>query len=127
MANLTVDEFEAIRLADHLGLYQADVAAHMGVSRQTVGRILQLARGKVAEALVEGKGITIEGGIYETVDVRTFMCKECEGSWEEPFGTGRPESCPHCGGQSIHRTDGHGRHGGGRGCGGHGHGRGKKE
>ena len=49
---MTLDEFEALRLADLEGLYQEDAASRMGVSRPTLGRILESARRKVAEALV---------------------------------------------------------------------------
>ncbi|QBG48483.1 DUF134 domain-containing protein [Verrucomicrobia bacterium S94] len=59
---LSFDEIEAIRLADHEGLYQEQVAERMNISRQTVGRILTSARGKVADALVNGKAIRMEGG-----------------------------------------------------------------
>ena len=62
---LTVDELEAIRLADLEGLYQEQAAAHMNVSRQTFGRILEAAHKKVAEALVHGKALSIEGGSFE--------------------------------------------------------------
>ena len=61
---LTFDEVEALRLADAEGLYQEQVAERMGVSRPTVGRILASARRKVAEALVQGKAIRMEGGSY---------------------------------------------------------------
>jgi predicted DNA-binding protein (UPF0251 family) len=57
-----VDEMEAIRLADKEGLYQADAAKQMGVSRQTFGNIIKSAHEKLAEALIEGKAIKIEGG-----------------------------------------------------------------
>ncbi len=59
---LSLDEIEALRLADHEGMYQEQVAEQMKVSRQTVGRILTSARGKVADALVNGKAIRMEGG-----------------------------------------------------------------
>ena len=59
---LTLDEVEALRLADAEGKYQEEVAEKMGVSRQTVGRILASARQKVARALVNGKAIRLEGG-----------------------------------------------------------------
>ncbi len=60
--SLTFDEIEAIRLADLEGLYQEQVAEKMNVSRQTIGRILISAHRKIAEALVEGKAIRLEGG-----------------------------------------------------------------
>ncbi len=59
---LMLDEVEALRLADAEGLYQEQVAEQMKVSRPTVGRILASARKKVAEALVQGKAIRMEGG-----------------------------------------------------------------
>jgi predicted DNA-binding protein (UPF0251 family) len=71
---LTLDEIEAIRLADVEELYQEQVAEQMKVSRPTVGRILASARKKVATALVEGKAIRIEGG---TVSVRPCPKRRC--------------------------------------------------
>ena len=56
---LELDELEAIRLADLEGLYQAEVALRMGVSRQTVGNILERARRKIADALLGGKALCI--------------------------------------------------------------------
>ena len=61
---LSLDEYEALRLADHEGLYQEDACVQMGISRATFGNILTCARRKVAEALVGGKAIKIEGGNY---------------------------------------------------------------
>ncbi|MBP7603168.1 MAG: DUF134 domain-containing protein [Spirochaetes bacterium] len=62
---LTLDEFEAVRLVDHQGLYQEEAAARMNVSRQTLGRIVESARKKIAGALVGGRAIRIEGGAVE--------------------------------------------------------------
>ncbi|MGB9836997.1 MAG: DUF134 domain-containing protein [Candidatus Saccharicenans sp.] len=62
---LKLDELEAIRLADLDGLYQEEAAEKMGVSRPTFARILESARRKVAEALVKGKGLVIEGGAVQ--------------------------------------------------------------
>jgi predicted DNA-binding protein (UPF0251 family) len=59
---LTVDELESIRLADLEGLYHEQAAEIIHVSRQTFGRIIASAHKKVAEALVMGKSIVIEGG-----------------------------------------------------------------
>lgn len=59
---LGLDEAEAIRLADLEGLYQEAAARRMGVSRQTFGRILEEGRRKVADALINGKALRIEGG-----------------------------------------------------------------
>jgi predicted DNA-binding protein (UPF0251 family) len=65
--NLTVDELEAIRLTDFEGLYQADAAEKMNISRQTLGRIIEGAHKKIADALVNGKALLIEGGPVEIV------------------------------------------------------------
>ena len=57
---LTIDEFEAIRLADHKRLYHDAAAAEMRISRSTFGRILAQGRRKVSEALICGKALKIE-------------------------------------------------------------------
>ena len=102
---LTVDEFEAMRLADMDGLYQEQAAKKMNVSRQTFGRIIESAHKKVAEALVKGKALKIEGGDYSMAAMRKFKCFACRHIWELPYGTGRPESCPACKSQDIRRAD----------------------
>ena len=56
---LAPDEVEALRLADLEGLYQADAAGQMGISRQTFGKIVALARKKVATALIGGKALRL--------------------------------------------------------------------
>jgi len=102
---LTVDEFEAIRLADLEGLYHEQAAEKMDVSRQTFGRILDEGRRKVAEALVKGKALRIEGGDFQVGSMRRFTCYDCQHTWEVPYGTGRPESCPACKSLNIHRSE----------------------
>ena len=61
---LKLDEFEAIRLADLSGLSQKQAAALMNISQQTFSRILKNARTSLAEALVKGQIIKIQGGSY---------------------------------------------------------------
>ncbi|MFZ5432254.1 MAG: DUF134 domain-containing protein [Calditrichota bacterium] len=135
---LTLDEFEAIRLADLEGKAHQSGGEAMDVSRQTFGRILETARRKVAEALVEGKAIRIEGGNITMNDQRTFVCNHCQHRWQVPCGTPRPNQCPECKSTNVHRAPeerGHavcrgrgmgrmGQGGGGGGHGGGGHGRG---
>jgi len=101
---LTVDQREAIRLSDLLGMSHEDAGRHMGVSRATFGRIVQRARQAVADALINGKAINVEGGNYKIVSKpRIFYCHNCNHEWEEPLGTGRPESCPSCSADDFHR------------------------
>lgn len=59
---LTLDEFEALRLADIEGMAQMDASVCMAVSRPTFGRILRKAHAKVARALWEGRALVIQGG-----------------------------------------------------------------
>lgn len=61
---LSVDEFEAIRLKDLEGIEQREAGERMGVSQPTFHRIIESARRKVADAIVNGKRIRIEGGEY---------------------------------------------------------------
>ena len=71
---LTVDQREAIRLSDLVGMSHEEAGQHMGVSRATFGRIN-----------------------YQLIDkARTFRCSSCQHEWEEPVGTGRPPHCPAC-------------------------------
>jgi len=59
---LGFDEAEALRLADLEGLYQEAAARRMGISRPTFGRIIESAHRKVADALLNGKALRIDGG-----------------------------------------------------------------
>ena len=63
--SLGLDEFEALRLADLNGLHQEDAARQMRISRATFGNILTEAHAKIADAIINGKAIRIEGGIYK--------------------------------------------------------------
>jgi len=61
---LNVDEFEAVRLKDLEGLEQEKAAEKMSISQPTFHRLLQSARKKIADAIVNGKAIKIEGGNF---------------------------------------------------------------
>ena len=76
---MTLDEFEAIRLADLGGLYQEQAAEQMGVSRATFSRIVDSAHGKVADALVHGKALRIEGGPVHMGAQRCCRLHDAEG------------------------------------------------
>lgn len=80
---LTLDELEALRLADFEGLYQEEAARRMGISRPTFGRILENAHRKVAEALILGKSLRIEGGpvYHEEFTFPPHRCR-CRRGWQ---------------------------------------------
>ncbi|MDD5633752.1 MAG: DUF134 domain-containing protein [Candidatus Omnitrophica bacterium] len=65
--SLTLDEFEAVRLADLDGLKQADAARKLKISRPTFSRIVTSARNKIADGLVNIKAIRIEGGCCRVI------------------------------------------------------------
>ena len=62
---LTIDEFEAVRLADVENLKQVDAAKKMKISRPTFSRIINSAHQKIGDALVNIKAMKIEGGCCE--------------------------------------------------------------
>ena len=105
---LNIDELEAVRLADHEGLYQEQAAEKMRVSRPTFGRIIESAHRKIADALVKGKALRIEGGNIEMQGTKEYghgrgaggfcVCPKC--NEKVPHRAGMPcreESCPKCG------------------------------
>lgn len=104
--SVTIEELEAIRLKDLLGLEQEACAERMGVSRPTYHRILAAARGKVAEALINGKAIRVEGGNFKMAS-RLYRCGACSSQWESPCGQGRSsdEICPNCQNRDIYRVN----------------------
>ena len=92
---LSVDELEAVRLKDLEGLEQEEAAEEMGISRQTFQRVLEEAHRKVAESLVMGKALRIEGGDYELAPMK-FHCRRCGHAWEQLLSFGGPVACPRC-------------------------------
>ncbi|MEG2769427.1 MAG: DUF134 domain-containing protein [Oscillospiraceae bacterium] len=72
---MSLDEYEAVRLLDLEMLTQEECAAHMGVARTTVTDIYTRARNKLANALVNGKQLIIEGGNYQ-------VCQHREGEFK---------------------------------------------
>ena len=79
---MSVEEAEALRLKDLEGLEQEQGAEKMNISRPTFQRVLASARQKVADALLNGKAIRIEGGNFQVMPVipcnqkgRNEICK----------------------------------------------------
>ena len=77
---ISMDEFEALRLADYMGLPQKEAAKSMRVSQQTFSRILKKAHRNIASGLINGNTIKIQGGHY------VFSSRE-ESSQIEPAQT----------------------------------------
>lgn len=73
---MTIDEYETVRLIDLEGFTQEECASHMNIARTTVQRIYNVARKKLAESLVNGKVLRIEGGDYQLC---TGLEKTCWG------------------------------------------------
>jgi uncharacterized protein len=104
---LTLDEFEAVRLADYEGLYQEKAAAQMNISRQTFGNIINSAHRKIADFLVNAKALQITGGTIEILrnDKRNFACDNCKKIFDIPYGMPKQEICPNCNSTKIWRSE----------------------
>ena len=122
---LLIEEYEALKLADYNILTQEEAAGKMNVSRPTFTRIYEKARQKIAQALVEGKVILIEGGnvtlnnkVVERGSGNNFkiefgkggfcICLKC--NIRIPHETGKPcrnETCPDCGRKMIRENSFH--------------------
>lgn len=90
---LTLDEVEALRLADLNGLYQEQAAKQMKISRPTFARIVEEARRKVADALIHGKALRLEGGVVKMKRETEVPGKDKTG----PAGPGRGMRLGPCG------------------------------
>lgn len=79
MVTMTVEEFETIRLIDQEGLTQEESAQRMDVARGTIQRLYTDARSKLAESLINGNILKIEGGDYTLCDEneRRHGCGNC--------------------------------------------------
>ena len=107
---LSLDEYEAIRLADHEGLDHSKAAVEMEISRSTFTRLLEKARHKIAEFLIEGKELSIAGGSIHFKDNRK-RCLHCGEIFLSDFEA-HSAVCPNCGSKQIEdlaRSFGHGR------------------
>lgn len=95
---LRFDEFEALRLADHLGYEHAEAAAVMGVSRPTFTRLLKRSRKKTADFFVNGRELEVYGGsVLFSDDV--YCCRNCRipFRWE----SADPPVCSRCGKNDV--------------------------
>ncbi len=96
---LTVDEFEAIRLADYLQKEHAEAAEMMAISRPTFTRLIARARQKLASAIIEGLELVIVGGNID-FEHTLYRCNDCGEVIQEPADT-QDEDCPGCGSNNV--------------------------
>ena len=106
---LTLDEFEAFRLADKLGLTHALAADEMEISRSTFSRLIDKARKKIADFITQGCLLSIEGG---TVHFRfnIIQCRDCGHMCKIHFER-RITECPSCNSKNIMNLAGNFGHG----------------
>lgn len=71
---MSIEEYEAIRLIDRLGLTQEECASYMQVARTTVQQIYSDARKKLSLMLVDGRPLVIKGGAYRLCDGTGRQC-----------------------------------------------------
>lgn len=91
---LIIEELEAIRLSDLKGLDQDKSAESMGISRGTLQRILNNAHEKIADALVNGKVINIDGDNYIKY-MCSSTCERCNCVWKNNI-TEDNKNCSNC-------------------------------
>ena len=74
---ITVDEYETLRLIDYKGLTQMECALQMQVARSTIASIYESARYKISDSLVNGKAIKVSGGDYNICPISITCCGRC--------------------------------------------------
>ncbi|MBE9469314.1 MAG: DUF134 domain-containing protein [Bacteroidetes bacterium] len=96
---LTLDEYEAFRLADYLGMSQLEAAQEMEVSRPTFTRLIEKARKKIADFIVQGKVLSIQGGnIHFRRNI--IKCLDCGHMFQMNMEDSLSE-CPDCGSKNL--------------------------
>jgi predicted DNA-binding protein (UPF0251 family) len=96
---LTLDEFEAIRLADFAGKNHIESAGEMGISRSTFSRLVERARNKVAQFLIEGRHLQIDGGAVHFQN-NVIRCEDCGHLSNLTFDS-ETTRCPDCGSPNL--------------------------
>lgn len=96
---LLYEEYEAIKLADYDLLTHLEASDMMGVSRATFARIYESARRKIAQILVEGKGLK---AVFGNVDMGKdwYLCHDCSARFSEPIDRSKL-TCAICKSENI--------------------------
>ena len=96
---LSLDEYEAIRLADYMGMEHVEAAEEMEISRSTFTRLIEKARKKISQFIIEGKQLFIEGGnIHFRGNV--IRCTDCGHMFNIGFDNNMIK-CPTCGSTNL--------------------------
>lgn len=107
---LTVDEFEAIRLADYLGYNHLESSKMMNISRSTFSRLIDMAHKKMSAFIIEGKELFISGGMVE-FPANLVKCLDCG----QVYDFDEYRGCPNCSSERFAPLNElFGRRGGGR-------------
>jgi uncharacterized protein len=102
--SLLFEEYEALKLCDYDKLTHLEASKLMGVSRPTFTRIYASVRQKIAQAFVEGRQITIEGGkVY--FDSDWYHCSNCNCNFNNPNKSKQIFACPLCSSTNIKEFD----------------------
>jgi len=96
---LQVDEFEAIRLADHEGLDHMHASRHMGISRSTFTRLIEQAHKKLAQFVLQGGELQVKGGNVQYRE-NLYHCTDCGIFLRRPYNEHLNE-CPECGSAKL--------------------------
>ena len=110
VVSLSLDEYEAIRLADNNGLSHLDASKEMNISRSTFSRLIDNARKKVAGFIVKGRFLQIEGGNIH-FEGNSIKCNNCGFLFEVSIDD-NIDKCPKCDSTDLNnmaRNFGHGR------------------
>jgi len=114
VVDLSVDEYEALRLADYEGLEHKEAAEKMGISRPTFTRLIDQARKKFASGIIEGKEISIEGGNFQFLQ-HVARCRNCGSTYN--YTQHAPDKCPECNEEDLENLNLYYQRGRGRGRG----------
>ena len=91
--DITVDEYEVVRLIDYVGLTQQECARQMQVARSTITAIYDTVRYKISDSIVNSKAIKVEGGDYEVCPNSKHCCGQCG---KNRCGRCKHGSCDRC-------------------------------
>lgn len=96
---LSLDEYEALRLADYCGMEHIQAAECMQISRPTFTRLVKKARQKMARAIIDGMELVITGGNFELLNT-LYHCRDCGETVSQPLYL-KTDNCIECGSDNV--------------------------